>query len=325
MKTLGNARKLIFDILRYYKNYFIRPIIPKIIFIESTNACNYRCVMCARNKMRRKIGFMEFDLYKKIIDQLSNSNIKNVALQFYGEPLLHKKIVSFIEYAKTKEIYVSFDTNAELLTEQMAEQLIISGLDSITFSVHGLNPEDYRGIYEKDSFRLVKNNIETFHKIRLKLHKKTPRLVLQTAIMERNYKNIAAGISSFEPYIDGFSITNGYYHPMTMTHDCRLIKFDYKRRYSPCNSLFDMLAISYDGLVTVCCADVNFELQIGHIDQGIVNLFNKSKKLNQYRKCHLYGKFEKMPLCLNCMDSVTNYIPKKTRQKIIGRGDYPLP
>jgi len=92
---------------------------PRIIFIEPTNYCNYKCTICPITSMKRKKGFMNLDLFKKIVDEASNIGIKRINLQMYGEPLLHPKLLEMIRYAKSKKSFeVWFDTNVYLLDEK---------------------------------------------------------------------------------------------------------------------------------------------------------------------------------------------------------------
>jgi hypothetical protein len=86
------------------------------------------------------------------------------------------------------------------------------------------------------------------------------------------------------------------------------------------------MAISWDGKVTVCCSDVDFKLYIGKVEDGLLNLFN-SDTINYYRKLHFFKRFDRMPLCSNCLDGVTlgNYIPDGLRERIVrGEIDRPL-
>lgn len=70
---------------------------PKCLHIELTNACNLKCIMCPRRDMKRDVGYMNFELFKKIIDE-SSGNVDFICLNFMGEPFLHKKISDEVEY-----------------------------------------------------------------------------------------------------------------------------------------------------------------------------------------------------------------------------------
>ena len=46
---------------------------------------------------------MDENLYKKIINEISNLGVPSIKLNWRGEPLLNPKIYDFINYAKIKE------------------------------------------------------------------------------------------------------------------------------------------------------------------------------------------------------------------------------
>lgn len=119
---------------------------PTHLDLESTNACQMSCPMCYRHKMDKPVGFMDFNLYKRLIDEGVRYNIYSVKLSWRGEPLLHPKIIQMVEYAKKKGVKeVAFLTNAERLNEDMAEGLIRAGLDWFSVSFDGLG-ETYNKI-----------------------------------------------------------------------------------------------------------------------------------------------------------------------------------
>jgi pyruvate-formate lyase-activating enzyme len=321
-------KNLILSELREFKNfkkleyvwslYFAKkPLIPKEVQIEITNACNYDCVMCPRRSMKRKVGLMEFDTYTKIIDECVDCGVRSVKPQFSGESLLHPRVVDMVKYAKDKGLFVYFDTNAALLDEELGERIISSGLDWIILSFHGFSEGQYSKIHGANTFQKVVENIRKFSKLRKVLKSKTPKISLQVTIMDLNYKSVHKVFELFEGVPDEFRISNCQYHPDTMLYDGRLYKCDTKRT-EPCLSLLIHLTISWDGKVTFCCVDEDFKLDLGHIDEGLLNIFN-SEKANRYRKLHLRGEFEKVPICSNCVDDrkAKSYIPKDIRRKII--------
>ena len=117
---------------------------PTVFYIEPTNDCNLNCVMCPRKKSRKKVGYMSFELFSDVVDQLSSQNIVRLSLHLAGEPLLHPQIVEMARYAKDKGLrHVRFATNATLLNEDIARGLIESGLDSLTVSMDAFSAEQY--------------------------------------------------------------------------------------------------------------------------------------------------------------------------------------
>ena len=48
------------------------PIFPDRVYIESTNHCNLKCIMCPTGLgvIQRPKGYMDMDLYRRIVDEL---------------------------------------------------------------------------------------------------------------------------------------------------------------------------------------------------------------------------------------------------------------
>ena len=66
------------------------------LYINLTNKCNTDCPFCCMYSGTGKSSFLSFDAFKKIIDDTENE----FELQLEGgEPLLHKDIFLFMEYA----------------------------------------------------------------------------------------------------------------------------------------------------------------------------------------------------------------------------------
>ena len=105
--------------LRYVTRY------PTHIDFETTNKCNLRCVMCAREFMEANKGEIDFDLFKKVIDEAAGNGLKSIKLNWRGEPLIHPKVPEMVEYAKNKGVIeVMFNSNGILLTKELSRKLI---------------------------------------------------------------------------------------------------------------------------------------------------------------------------------------------------------
>jgi len=69
---------------------------PTFLWIEPTNKCNLRCIICP-NKLipKEDTGFMEWDLFKKVIDEAKDFG-SIIALYIRGESLLHPDLFKMI-------------------------------------------------------------------------------------------------------------------------------------------------------------------------------------------------------------------------------------
>src|SRR4030042_5306919 len=112
--------------------------LPESIFIEPTNTCNLKCPLwpTGSGKMKRKKGFLSYENFKKIIDEIGDY-IYYLTLTNYGEPFLNKNILKIISYAKNKKIVISALTNAQLIDKFYAAGIVDERLDNIIISMDG--------------------------------------------------------------------------------------------------------------------------------------------------------------------------------------------
>ena len=80
---------------------------PLLVDLELSSVCNLKCPMCYtitdEFKSKVKKGFMDFELFKKIVDEIAGK-VFSIRLSLRGEATLHKNFMECIEYAKSKGI-----------------------------------------------------------------------------------------------------------------------------------------------------------------------------------------------------------------------------
>jgi len=123
---------------------------PSHVDVELSSLCNLNCPMCytTTDKFKTQVdgANMDFDLYKKIIDECAEYNLYSIRLSLRGESFLNKHIYDMIKYAKEKGIKeVSSLTHGGFLDEEKFERLIDLGLDWLTISFDGIG-ETYNKI-----------------------------------------------------------------------------------------------------------------------------------------------------------------------------------
>jgi hypothetical protein len=155
---------------------------PYRVWIEPTNKCNLACVMCPNRDLPESgLGFMDFDFYKSLIDQLIGK-VHDVNLHHRGEPTLHPRIADMIRYANEHGVKVKLHTNATALTPDLSRALIESGLRLISFSFDGYEAEAYEKIRVRAKFDRTLKNIHRFLELKKSLRADKLRTVME--IME---------------------------------------------------------------------------------------------------------------------------------------------
>src|SRR6266567_5734584 len=106
---------------------------PIFFTIETINSCNFRCIYCPQSDQEHHFvngrGIMPLDDFKKIVANLRSCfDVRIVSLHRDGEPLLNKRLESYITHLTDLGVYVTVSSNCSLITDDRATRLIASGL-----------------------------------------------------------------------------------------------------------------------------------------------------------------------------------------------------
>lgn len=108
---------------------------PISVNYEITPVCNLRCEFCFAES-ECSLKHPSLDQVIRIIDELHNAGVFEIRL-FGGEFFTFPKWKKIVEYANKKEIFLSFVSNATLITPEVVDILISNGIKSGAISIHG--------------------------------------------------------------------------------------------------------------------------------------------------------------------------------------------
>lgn len=84
------------------------PKFPFIVDIEVTNHCNLNCLFCGQQAMTRPKGFMSKEIFEKVVDECAKYSTP-IRIIRWGEPFLHKEIIEFCKYIKSKNLPFTYN------------------------------------------------------------------------------------------------------------------------------------------------------------------------------------------------------------------------
>ena len=240
---------------------------PDIIQIESTNLCNAKCVFCPRDEMHRRQGVMDFDLYRKVVDEAATLGITHVREHNYGEPFLDKQLVEKVRYAKSKGIAeVGMISNGSLITEEIARGMIDAGLDAINISVDAAGKEVFESTRIHLNYDNVIDNIRTLVRLRNESKRTHPKLIL-SFVRQDNSADEQAFIAEWSKVADKIHITDLHNWAGTLNAKSN-VQF-------PCYRLWLTFTVLWDGRVSMCCADFDGRHIFGDLrTQTIADVWN---------------------------------------------------
>ncbi|MBE0460628.1 MAG: SPASM domain-containing protein [Candidatus Aminicenantes bacterium] len=300
MTTLKYWARLLRIFYNYKKKSAKLPYLPVRLWVELTSYCNYKCIMCPNKDLKEEDkGFMEFDLYKKIIDE-SHNIVFDINLAHRGESLLHPQIIEMIDYAKQKNLFTRLHTNGSLLTEEMSQKIIASRLDHLSFSFDGYNKEQYEKIRIGGDFNKTVNNIVRFLEIKRKSHAKKPTTAIEVISFSPSKKEKLAYekkifLSRFKDLtLDSFVIKNLH------NWGGELKKSHPQKKYSVCTFPWNALTIFWDGSVLPCTQDFFGHYLLGNVkDSSLMEIWNGEPMIELRRKL-AKREISDLEICSKC-------------------------
>lgn len=286
---------------------------PKIIDVELTSACNFRCLFCPTGNLSltRPAGFMSAQTMTNIIEQCASHS---TAIRWigWGEPLLHPDIVSFVAVASSYYgLLTHINTNGSKLTREKAEALVDAGLYSLKFSFQGVDRKSYAEARNIDFFDQLLETAAMVKKVRG--NRPFPCLHISTSITYETPEQVAAFRERAAQLVDCVTVGRTTFDyldlkavrlkPAEVETLKRLMSLstDERKHPEPCPEVFDKLSIHYDGSVRVCCNDVNGETLLGNVNETPIAEMWRHPAIEDYRRrlaANDYGG----PLCSNCFD-----------------------
>jgi radical SAM protein with 4Fe4S-binding SPASM domain len=245
---------------------------------------------------------------KIIISQIPDC--RDIVLHGLGEPLMNQDLIDIVSFLKKIKKRVHFTTNSMLLTPRISEELIKSGLDTITISINGATSETYEHIMKGANFLNVLENIKSLVRIKEKLNASLPELNIAIVAMKSNFREIPQ-IIKLAVSLEIKKVIIRFLHSLTpikeemLTTDDLQVLRDLKNKRNPeielitndfgqlidekdkpsCNGCWEGVYITVDGWITPCCHIYNPELiNFGNIfDTNFKSIWNNTYYRN-FRK-----------------------------------------
>jgi MoaA/NifB/PqqE/SkfB family radical SAM enzyme len=171
------------------------------LFIEITNACNFKCTWCPDEIMDRRRGFMKKARVLRILDEVADKRSRlgplyPVKLHQMGEPFLHPDLVEIVRRAEELGLGIELNTNCGLITPENIDGLYGAGLTNLILSYQTPDPTSFK---TRKAPRLAFD--EYREKVRLAVERKVAtgaRTHLEIDIMNTKYAEGYAIVSEDE-------------------------------------------------------------------------------------------------------------------------------
>ena len=303
--SLENKNILRYIVYRYKYNQFPKLKIleeyPPNIQIEPTSFCNLRCVMCYQSdksfssKSAGFMGYMGFDLFKKIIDEIEGK-IEAVTFASRGEPTMHSELDKFLKYCDNKFLGLKLNTNATLLDEKKINTLLSSDLQSLVLSIDEDNKENYEKIRVNAKFEKIMKNLELLKNIREKNYKNSKLKIRISGVKINTDQNVDDMNKFYKEFADEIVLVD--YDPWESSYDNEINDIELA-----CSELYRRMFVWHDGKVNPC--DFDYKSTLGKWDakkDTIKSIWN-SEYYNEIRNLHKLKERKKIEPCKRCIST----------------------
>lgn len=171
---------------------------PVMAQIELTHNCNHSCLFCFRScsSTVNKCPDLKVEQWKKIIRKLKNLGIRKLNFSG-GENFLYADFLKVVRWAKDEGFEIAVNTNGTFSCKK-----IVSYVDEIIFSVHGLGEMHNRIVQKRGDFDLVKKNaFEIADKVNFSINMVLVEMNFQQIVKVFSYFNKKCKLFKFSPTI----------------------------------------------------------------------------------------------------------------------------
>jgi len=273
---------------------------PKVIQIETSSYCNLVCLGCPQKDLTRKKGFMKPELFRKIVDELANYEVR-VWLHYMGEPLMHPEIFELVDYAAKKLPYCGMSTNGILLNRSMIEKVLDSGLFRFEISLDSLDANLLNQLRPGGNGELTIDNAHEYFRIKYERGQKHP-------ITSINYRRLKENMHETDQFTE-------YWKNILQEPDF-VLSFPYEKwgghesdehatyevpsERKACLKLWNKVNILSDGSLVTCDAMFDGQVVMGDLNNTSIKEVWTSPAYYERRQKHIEGRYNELEICDVC-------------------------
>lgn len=286
-----------------------RQLVPYELYVQLSRRCNLRCTMCGWEIWKDNSGFMEDDVFERVIAEGKACGIKTMhILAGQGEPFLHPRVFEMLERAVAEGFQVGIVTNGTPFTPDKIARLAKVGLAYLQFSFAGWDAESYESVYVGSKFERTLANLKAIHKA---LKGTSTRFAVKAVALGEWQDNLR----KTKAFLATHGVTDVWTVPAnnfggsvqcgtrSERHGIWSLKDIDHHRPMPCRLFLKAVGVFCDGTVTACgCYDSNAQLKIGNImEQGLGDI-RRGAAYGGILEAFRQGDARHVPMCGKCDD-----------------------
>lgn len=273
---------------------------PPYLLIEPVSTCNLRCPFCFQTDITftRKpfMGVMDFELFKKIVDEANTLGVGAITMASRGEPTLHKNFAEMLDYVGKKEniFEVKINTNATFLNDKICHSIFNNKISQIVISADHYQKDEYERLRKNSNFEKILKNIDNLFEIRKKYYPNSTTEIRISGIDSDKNLNREKFRNFWLKRSD--HVTASFALERWNTYENSV----HEEINDPCENLWDRLYVWFDGKVNPCDADYKSYLSYGNIRNNSIKEVWNNQIIKKLRDEHKNGLRKKTSPCDRC-------------------------
>ncbi len=286
---------------------------PLVIQVETSSYCNMICLGCPQKDMRRPRLFMELDLFKKIVDELSNHKSR-VWLHYMGEPLMHPRIFELIELAAKKLSYFGMSSNGILLTRDRIERILDSGLHRFEISLDSLDPGLLDQLRPGGNPENIIENVHEFFRVKYDRGQKYPITSINYRELKENLRETGKFAAYWKKILREPDFVLAFPYERFGGHEsAEHATYTVPHERRACLKLWNKVLILADGRLVACDAMFDGQVVMGDTRNSSIKEIWNSPTYHEMRQKHLEGRADELSICNVCDSWYREIGPKDFR------------
>ncbi|QFJ54998.1 radical SAM protein [Pseudobutyrivibrio xylanivorans] len=232
---------------------------PDISSIELTNNCNLKCPNCPNSVLSFHKGYISDDVFEEALKYIPPYKDDTIAVHCMGEPLLHPKLLCYLERLAEIGANICISTNGLLLDNKVGKELL-ECLSKVDKSII------YISFHTKESVQKWFQFLELFNSFQRK-----NGIVFYGQVLEHNIedayewlKELGINNPKTHPYIR--HITSHSWGGNVESRRTEYSEIEVNNRIRNCYYLRKRkIAVMWDGSLRGCCFDSNATQKCGNI------------------------------------------------------------
>ena len=281
-----------------------------MIILDVTNTCNLKCIHCPQPALQASPHFKQFYLpweyFTKIVDEITeNDQPMLLRIAGDGEPMIHKKLVEMVQYAKENcQAVVNLTTNGILIDRAKTDLLLKAGIDLVDFSIDAYSKEAYEIVRRGGKYERLISNILGFVDRRNSTRAKC-KVMVSFVVQKENEHEVEDFRKFWTPLVDRVLIRQLHSAVGQVKHEeSQELNQANERVRFPCPHLWKRLTVDFKGTIKFCAHDWVYDqgVALGNIATNSLKDVWHGRRLADLRNNHETNNFPGHEVCTKCTD-----------------------